>query len=348
LVVESLEHRLTPAALFYVGDATIVEGDAGTLNALVPITLMGQHGNKVTVDYRTVAGTAGAGSDYSSVAGTLTFNKNQTSTTIAIPIVGDRLAEANENFTLQLSKAKAATIADSVGVVTIADNEPRVHINDPTLLEGNSDTATMTFVVSLQAAYDLPVSVNYATADGTATLSGDYVAASGALTIPAGQTSANIDVSVNGDLELESNETVLVNLTTSDAYTTITDSVGVGTIQDDEPRISTYDGYQGYYESSITFYVYLSAPAADVVTVDFTTWDGSAFADWDYIATSGTLTFNPGDTVQTITVQLLSLAPDPYKNFYVQLTNPSANATLSTELATGYWNYDYWYYDYGW
>src|SRR6187401_1517137 len=105
LAVESLEHRLTPAALFYVGDATIVEGDAGTLNALVPITLMGQHGNKVTVDYRTVAGTAGAGSDYSSVAGTLTFNKNQTSTTIAIPIVGDRLAEANENFTLQLSKA---------------------------------------------------------------------------------------------------------------------------------------------------------------------------------------------------------------------------------------------------
>src|SRR5262245_2403311 len=82
LAVETLENRLTPSAAFSIGDVTIVEGNTGTLNALVPVTLSGSHGNNVTVDYRTADGTAAAGSDYSAVSGKLTFNKNQTSKSI--------------------------------------------------------------------------------------------------------------------------------------------------------------------------------------------------------------------------------------------------------------------------
>ena len=71
--------------------------------------------------------------------------------------------------------------------------------------------------------------------------------------------------------------------------------------------------------------------------------DGAAYAGLDYVATSGTLTFNPGDTVATITVELLATDPDPSKYFSIQLSNASANAVLANNWANGYW-----YYDYGW
>jgi hypothetical protein len=342
--VETLEDRLTPAGTFSIGDITIVEGNTGTLNAMVPVMLTGAHGNNVTVEYKTADGTATAGSDYSAVSGRLTFNKNQTSKSIAIPILGDRLIESNETFTVRLANAKGASIADGVGVVTIADNEPRVGISNPTILEGDTGTATMNYVVALQRPYDLPVTINYATGGGTATPGDDYTAASDTLTFQPGQTQLTIPIAVNGDRLVEADETVVVNLTTSDSYTTITNSAGVGTIVDNEPRISITDAVQDYYAESITFYVTLAVPYDQVVTVDFNTLDGSAVADIDYFATSGTLTFNPGETMQTITVQLINTAPaDLY--LLVQLSNPSANASIVNEWANGYWYYDYggWY-----
>ena len=81
-----------------------------------------------------------------------------------------------------------------------------------------------------------------------------------------------------------------------------------------------------------------------MVTVDYQTWDGYAMADVDYVATSGTLTFNPHETVQSFTVQLIAIDPDPYKYFYVQLSNASPPVQIATEWAVGYWYYDYGYY----
>lgn len=339
LALETLEDRLTPSASFSIGDITIVEGNTGTLNALVPVTLYEPHGNHVTVDYTTANGTAVAGSDYSTVSGTLTFNKNQTTRTIAVPIQGDRLIEANENFSVKLSNPKGATIADGLGIVTIVDNEPRASINNPSTQEGNTGTTTMTFAVTLQAAYDLPVTVAYATGGGTATPGEDYVAASGSVTFQPGQTYQPLSIALKGDRVLETNETVNVNLSAQSTYVAINNGVGVGTIIDDEPHISIADGFQN--GSSMTFYVTLAAPCDEPVTVDFNTLDGTAIADVDYIAAWGTLTFNPGETTQVITVDLLAFDPGPYAYFYVQLSNPSTNAALVNDLAVGYWYYDY-------
>jgi hypothetical protein len=342
LAVETLEDRLTPAGSFSIGDVTIVEGNTGSLNALVPVTLTGAHGNNVTVEYKTADGSATAGSDYSAVSGRLTFNKNQTTKSIVVPILGDRLVESSETFSVQLANAKGASIADGVGVVTIADNEPRVGISNPTMWEGDTGTATMTFTVTLQRPYDLPVTINYATGGGTATPGDDYAPASGTVTIQPGQTAQTIPLAVNGDRLVEADESIQVNLTTPDSYTTTTNNTGVGTILDNEPHISIADAVQDYYAETITFYVSLRIQYDQVVTVDFNTLDGTAVADIDYLATFGTLTFNPGDTMQTITVQLINTAPsDLY--LLVQLSNPSANSVLVNEWATGYW-----YYDYGW
>ena len=85
-------------------------------------------------------------------------------------------------------------------------------ISDVSILEGNSGTTAFVFTVTLSAPIDQAVTVNYATADGTATAGSDYTAASGTLTIPAGQTSGTITVLVNGDRLAEPNETFFVNL----------------------------------------------------------------------------------------------------------------------------------------
>ena len=110
-----------------------------------------------------------------------------------------------------------------------------------TVVEGNTGTKSVTFTVTLSAASDAPVTVTYATADGTATLAGgDYRAASGTVTFAPGQTSKTITVLVNGDRLAEDDEYFYVNLTGATGAG-IANGSGYATIQDDEPRISISD-----------------------------------------------------------------------------------------------------------
>jgi hypothetical protein len=343
LAVETLEDRLTPTAMLTITDAYIWEGNDGAQNARVTVSLTEPHGNNVTVDYRTVNGSAVAGSDFTAASGKLTFAKNEMTKSIVVPIKGDRLVESDEYLSVQLSNAKGAKIADGTGFVSIADDEPRIYVSDAWATEGNAGTTAMTFSVSLSGEYDRPVTVNFTTADGTATGGGDYVALPGSVTFDPGQaTTQEITVQVKGDLAPELNETFLVNLTTPNSYAQLTRSTATGTILDDEPHLIISDATQDYYGSTITFYVSLSVPATDLVKVDFTTVDGSAVAGTDYVAQGGTLTFQPGETVQMITIELLNFDPAE-KSFSIHFSNASPNALLTYQGANGYW-----YYDYGW
>ncbi len=114
---------------------------------------------------------------------------------------------------------------------------PALSINDVSLNEGNSGTTTFTFTVSLSAPSALPVTVNYATADGTAQAGTDYTAASGSLTIPANQTTGTISITVNGDTVAEPDETFFVNLSGA-INATLAKGVGVGTIRNDDTAVS--------------------------------------------------------------------------------------------------------------
>jgi len=85
-----------------------------------------------------------------------------------------------------------------------------------------------------------------------------------------------------------------------------------------------------------TFTVSLSAPQAAQVTVDFTTADGSATAPGDYTANSGTVTFAPGDTSETVTVNTVDDAiPEATETFDVNLSNPTGNATIADGTGVG-------------
>src|SRR6266581_1755378 len=99
-----------------------------------------------------------------------------------------------------------------VGMIPNDDPLPALSVDDVTVTEGDSGTVTATFTVSLDAASTLPITVDYATADDTATAPDDYLPASGTLAFTPGQTSGVVTVKVNGDTLDEIDETYTVNL----------------------------------------------------------------------------------------------------------------------------------------
>jgi len=115
----------------------------------------------------------------------------------------------------------------------VGDVLPTLTINDVTILEGNAGTADAVFTVTLSAASSQQVTVNYATADGSATAGSDYVAISGTLVFSPGATTRNVTVVIIGDTLDEPNETFQVALT-SPTNALIADGQGIGTITDDD------------------------------------------------------------------------------------------------------------------
>lgn len=113
-----------------IGDANVTEGNAGSTSATFPVTLSPAQATAVTVNYATSAGTAAAGSDFTTTSGTLTFAPNETQKNINVPVIGDTTAESSETFTVTLSGASAGiTIADGQGTGTITDDDSGTPVN---------------------------------------------------------------------------------------------------------------------------------------------------------------------------------------------------------------------------
>ena len=106
-------------------------------------------------------------------------------------------------------------------------------MGDVKVTEGNSGTTPATFTVSLSAPSAKPVSANYATADGSAATPADYQPASGAMTIPPGQTSATATAQVAGDTADEPDETFTLALS-GEANAGVSKRSGTATIADDD------------------------------------------------------------------------------------------------------------------
>ena len=105
----------------------------------------------------------------------------KTSKAIAIPLLADALAEGSESLARQVSNVSGASPARGAATVTILDATPppQVSVADASLAEPASGSANANFVVSLSRAAAVPVSLAYATADGSAHAGQDYEATSG-------------------------------------------------------------------------------------------------------------------------------------------------------------------------
>jgi hypothetical protein len=110
---------------------------------------------------------------------------------------------------------------------------PSMTIDDAAVTEGSAGTTPATFAVRLSTATTVPVSVAYATANGTATAPADYAAASGAITFPAGSTAQSVIVQVVGDTAVEPDETFVLNLSGASGAT-VADAQATGAIADDD------------------------------------------------------------------------------------------------------------------
>ena len=323
------------------------EGNSGVKLFDFIVTLSAAYDVPVTVEYATADLTldeqywyvsATAGVDYTATVGTLTIPAGQISGTIGVPVIGDRVGEANEGyhetFSVNLSNPSGARLISSKAFCTIFDDEPYVSIDSGlSVSEGDSGTTAMTFTVSQSVAYDVDVAVSYATLDGRALAGSDYVAAIGTVTIPAGQTSQVLSVLVNGDSLVEGDEYFTVNLTGTTHGTILNDwgyGTGYGTILDDDAAPTISIGDASVVEGSsgsrqMTFTVSLSQASSQSVRVNYKTANGTAkTGDNDYVSTSGTITFNPGQTSKTITISIKGdKKVESDERFFVNLSGAS-------------------------
>jgi hypothetical protein len=329
-----------PQPSLAVNDVSVTEGASGVTSAVFTVTLSQPSGRTVTVAYATSAGTATAGTDYATTSGTLSFDPAVTTRTVTIPVLGDQLNEADEQYTVSLSGATNATIADATGTGTIGNDDPlpSISIADVTVVEGNSGTQNAVFTLTLSAASGRPVTVAYATANGTATAGSDYTGTSGTATIPAGSTTVSVTVAVTGELTIEGDETFVVNLSTP-TNATIADAQATGTIQnDDAPSLTIADasvteGSTG--TATAVFQVTLTGPTSQTVTVNYTTSNGTAVAPADYASTSGTLTFPPGVTSRTVEIAVTGDGTnEASETFSVTLSN-AVNVGIVRSVGTG-------------
>ena len=215
-----------------ITDAAALEGGA----ALFSVTLSAPSGRTVTVRYATANNTAVAPGDYTSASGTLTFAPGQTRQDIPRVVMRrDAIAEGLESFFVNLGDAPAADIVDTQGLGVIAAQIvlPTLKINDVKVREGNSGPSSATFTVTLSPAQAAPVSVDYATVDGSARSGSDYIGTRGTLTFARGETTKTITVSVQGDRLGESDESFKVRLANPKAAA-LSRSEGTGTIVDDD------------------------------------------------------------------------------------------------------------------
>jgi chitinase len=227
-----------PLPTLSIAAAPVIEGNAGTSTLAFKVTLSQPATGSVKVNYATADGTAVAGSDYTAQSGTLTFAAGETSKTVNVVVAGDTAVEANETLTLKLSSVSGATIAAGSATGTIVNDDvappPSIRIGDASVIEGTAAApGHAAFTVTLSAASTSAVTVNFATADGTATAGSDYVAQSGSLSFAPGETQKTIQIAAIGDSVVEADEGFTVVLS-KPVGATIADGTGAGTIVNDD------------------------------------------------------------------------------------------------------------------
>ncbi len=355
-----------------IADVTADEGsgnDQGTVSVTVQVDPAPELGEEIKVDFGTSAQAAQGATakttapgdntpefpeDFAQTDGTVTFVATQTSQTVSIPVLRDNADEANETFHVVLFNARGecllpgtcstgASIGDSRATVTVNDDdaEPALKINDVKRDEGNGpESNTYTFTVTKTGGSASPVTVDYATADGSAAQPGDYASAAGTLPFapssPSELETQTVSVTVNPDTTFEPSETFKVNLSGASNATT-SDAEGVGTITNDDappPPSMTASDATGEEGDAMNFTVTLSSPPGpgQTATADWalegTTGEGNATEGTDYLAANGKLVFTAGETEQTVSVPTIEdVTNESAESFGLRLTKPAAPGT---------------------
>jgi len=314
------------------------------------LTLTEAVNDAVTVQYRTIAGSALERIDYPGQLGTVTFAPNELTQTITFRATSDNVDEFDEALVLELFNPDGAGFADNQHVLRTTafvldddgvGNDLSMFVSSPVIVEGHNGTREAIFDVSLSRASASTLTFDYATVDGTAVAGSDYVAKTGSLSFAPGQTSREVRVTVTGDRAIEPSEffSLLVEPTAALADGGI-GAAGTATILDDDAGgalptvsiegISATESIGSGFGGPVKFLITLSAPSTDEVTVEYRALPGTAWETLDYERNSrGTVTFAPGETSQQVIVSARHNGEDEDDEaFVLELFDPG-NAVLA-------------------
>ena len=290
--------------------ATVTVTEAGTATFTVKLTQ--EVASDVTFTWQTADGSATAGSDYSAQAETsVTIPAGSTSATLEVPTTADTVVEGDETFTATFSAGSLPTgvaLGTATATATIDDDDTATLGFDPdtaTATEGG----TVAFTVKLTKEADSDVTFTWQTADGSATAGSDYSAqAETSVTIPAGSTSATLEVPTTADTVVEGDETFTASISATNLPSGITlgtATSATATIDDDDTATLGFDPAAASVTEggTVSLTVKLTREADSAVTFTWQTADGSATAS-DYSAQTPTpVTIPAGSTSATLEVQ---------------------------------------------
>ena len=315
-----------------IAGQTVTEGGS----AQMTISLSKPATQNVVVNYATANGTATQGLDYTGRSGIIVFSPGQTLKTRTVTTLQDTLVEGTEQFTMRLSNAVNATLAQSTATATITDDDVAtgvvVSIADQTVSEGGNAA----LVISLSQPATNNVVVNYATANASATQPQDYTARSGVVVFNPGQTQKTRTVTTIQDNLNEGNEQFTMILT-NPVNASLGQSTGTVTINDDDGPAGVMVNITGQNViegGAAVMTISLSQSAAQNVVVDYATANAGARDGLDYTGRTGVIVFSPGETLKTRTVQTLQdNLVETAEQFRMNLSNPR-NASLGQSTAT--------------
>ncbi len=292
--------------------------------------------DEVTVGWSAIDGTAVHGEDYTGVSGELTIAAGQLSGVIELTLLDDALPEDQETFSVVLDGPVGAELGltDSM-TITIEDDDAIssfFHV-EPENAFVNEGEGPVELTVVLDPPAEAVVTVRVATIVGTAEPGADYVEHDQVLVFDIGETSHTVTIEIIDDTTYEAGEIFTVQLLSP------TGSAGIGepsvaTVEiaanDDAPIVYFADGglVQAEYGASesigeISFPVRLTEASGVVAQVDFATFDDEAIAGEDYVETSLTLVFEPGQVEQLVTIPIIADdIPEEEEEFRFELSSP--------------------------
>jgi len=311
-----------PPPALLVADVRVNEGDDASATVQVPVILSGKSLLTATYSWRTIDEHQNSGPLHG-----LSFAPGETQKFIPITYAGNTVPDPDRTITIRFDWTENATLRSQTAKLTIVDDDtPSLSVND---VQAEEQSQTANFLITMSRSVLVPVTVNYATFDGTATAPLDYTATSGFLTFAPGESSKVVTVPIVRDQIADPDETFTLKLFDA-ARATISKNSGAATILESslpQPVVLIDDIRVAEANSGTTdatFSVHLSFASTLPVVLAWKTENGSAHDDSDYAAGSGTLMFAPGETIQAVTVKISGdTMPEPNETFRIVVIGAS-------------------------
>lgn len=327
---------------------TVNEADA---SGKVTITLNrgGNTANAVNVNVSTANGTANAGTNFTALTNfNVAFAATETSKTVDITIANEPGVQADKSFTVSLSGASAgASIkSPSSATVTITEGDATVAFSSATYqVADNAGNAVIT--LTRGGNLDVAFTVDFSTGDDTALAGSDFTGQTNTqVSFAANDTEKTVNVAITNRAGPQGSRTFDVTLsgasagasivTPGSAEVTITDG-GVPGVFAFAAAVASFEQVKMDGMPNLLMIPINRTGGSDgTASVEVSVTGGTLVNGTDYNTfTNPTLvTFNDGETLKTVNIQLKALAPATTGTIILGLANPTAGATLGAQTST--------------